>query len=210
MGRPRPRRAYQSSNRDQWRADVLKAKSLPSSTRMFLVSVLAPHMRPDGFVSVPRGDLAAEMDVDERTITRHFTRARECGWLASLRVGHKGLTAEYMASWPTAGEGSQSGTACVPLRTIQRGTETNPLSRDKIVPLWSAKGDTWCPATSSYYVTTGTTTRHDSRACACDECWTFALVGRAATIAGRNGLGLGSISETKSNRHDRNQQRRPA
>lgn len=183
--------------RERWRADVLKAKKLPSSTRMFLAAVLAPHMKADGFVSVPRVDLADEMGVDERTITRHFTRARESGWLASLRVGHKGMTAEYMASWPN----TQSGTTVVPLRRPQRGTETTPLTRDKNVPLWlggmASKRDTWCPATSSYYVTTGPDQQHDTRTCVCEECseWRWVILGRvrAAGVGPASVFGLGNF-----------------
>lgn len=206
---PRLRKGQQC-RREQWRSDVLKAKKLPSSTRMFLVSVLAPHMKTDGFVSYSRALLADEMGVDERTITRHFTRARDSGWLMSLRVGHKGLTAEYMASWPTA----QSGTHVVPLWKSQRGTETNPLTRDKIVPLkgWKprAKGDTWCPATSSYFVTTAVDVPHDTRTCACDECteWMFVLLGRVCAGGARQNvvLGIGS-SNPKSESEDHKQKR---
>lgn len=199
---PRLRKGQQC-RREQWRADVLKAKRLPSSTRMFLVSVLAPHMKTDGFVSVPRAQLADEMAVDERTVTRHVTRARDAGWLMSLRVGHKGMTAEYMASWPNA----QSGTTVVPLWRAQRGTETNPLTRDISVPLWlpkaTSKGDTWCPATSSYYVTTAVDLTHDTRNCGCSECAEWRYVMHPGPVPLHRLLDLESSTKSKNHKPNR-------
>lgn len=203
----------QHCRREQWRSDVLRAKQLPSSTRMFLVSVLAPHMKVDGWVSVPRADLADEMGVDERTITRHFTRARESGWLASVRGGHKGITAEYMASWPNAASGSQRGTTSVPLKATQRGTETNPLSRDKIVPLRrrrpASKGDTWCPALGSYVVTTAPLPDHGPT-CVCDPCWSFVIFGRVRAEGVGHGLGVLELEISKSKSAETNRAGVPA
>lgn len=88
------------NKRDRWRTDVVKAKRLPSSTRLFLSTVLADRMRADGKVSRPRQELADAMGCDVRTVDRHFTRAVEVGWLLHVRAGFLGHTAEYEASWP--------------------------------------------------------------------------------------------------------------
>ena len=99
------------SKRDRWRTDVVKAKRLPSSTRLFLSSVLADRMSADGHVSRPRTELAEAMGCDTRTVDRHFTRAVDTGWLMHVRAGFLGHTAEYEASWPDEMRGSMHDTS---------------------------------------------------------------------------------------------------
>lgn len=96
------------NRRDRWSRDVITAKRLPSSTRLFLSSVLSRHMRASGFVSRSRDALAAEMGCGIRTIDRHFTRALDVGWLVQIRPGYLGHTAEFEASWPDEMRGSMS------------------------------------------------------------------------------------------------------
>lgn len=129
-----------ANHRDRWAARVVKAKQLPSSTRLFLVSVLTTSMKANGHVSVPRAQLAARLGVDERTVTRHITKARETGWLVVVQHGYRGRTAEYQATFPNA----ESGTLDVPLSEPEKGdtfyppfwgTNVSPIKRESGTPV---------------------------------------------------------------------------
>lgn len=140
------------NHRDRWAAKVIKAKALPSSTRLFLSSVLVRDMRANGHVSVPRAQLAARLGVDERTITRHVTKARETGWLVVVQAGYRGRTAEYQATFPN----TESGTSSVPLSEPLKGdTFYPPFRGTNVSPFPTRKRDIWCPTKGSSTTTYG-------------------------------------------------------
>lgn len=140
--RPGTQTVSRPNRRDRWASAVVRAK-LPASTRLFLSSVLAKHMQADGKVRWPREQLADELGISERTVTRHITRAKEAGWLMpdTLSGGHRGVVATYEASFPSEGMRDTSD----PLLNDRKRDRINTLVRDKTVPHSALMRDTWCP-----------------------------------------------------------------
>lgn len=88
------------NRRDRWAGRVVKAGNLHSSTRLFLATVLVRHMKPNGYVCVPRATLARKFGATPRAVSRHIQRAKEGGWLVVLAAGYHTHAAEYEARFP--------------------------------------------------------------------------------------------------------------
>lgn len=85
--------------RTTWRRLVLRTHAITDATRVVLL-VLADEMRQDGYVSVPRKDIAARLGRSERRVQQRIADAREAGLLTVIRPGYRGHTAEYRAVLP--------------------------------------------------------------------------------------------------------------
>lgn len=105
------------NRRDRWASRVAKAPTLHASTRLFLVTVLVKHMKPGGYVCVPRRTLARAFGTTERRVSGHIQRAKEGGWLVVLAAGYHGHTAEYEARFPE----EMKGDATVTLSAGEKG-----------------------------------------------------------------------------------------
>ena len=108
------------NRRDRWAGRVIKANNLHSSTRLFLATVLVQHMKPNGYVCVPRSTLARKFGATPRAISRHIQRAKEGGWLVVLAAGYHTHTAEYEARFPE----EMKGDATVTLQAGAKGDAT--------------------------------------------------------------------------------------
>lgn len=166
------------NRRDRWASRVVKAPNLHSSTRLFLATVLVKHMKPGGYVCVPRKTLARQFGVSERRISGHVQKARDGGWLAVLAAGYHGHTAEYEARFPE----EMKGDASVTLSAGRKGDASQHPSGDQTRHPSGGERVT----TSSPQVVT--TTR------GADETDVFPL--HPATA---DPLGFGDISKTKKN-----------
>lgn len=127
------------SRRTRWLPAVARAKGLHPLTRMFMTSVVGPHMKADGKISYPRERLAEESGMSPRAVSRHFQRAREAGWIVVVSRGQKGLTAEYQASFPDAAQGDTSVTLTAP---VQGDTCKHPEWVTEVSPCSPVQGDT--------------------------------------------------------------------
>lgn len=136
----------QPSRRERWKARVLKTPTLSHGTRLFLVHNLAKHMKADGFISRPRWKLAADAGVSERQVTRYMSNAVAAGWLVTIQVGYRSMTAEYQATFPD----TQSGTQDVPhSKPIKRDVNKPSLGVTNTSRIHGRKRDVGRPTTSS-------------------------------------------------------------
>lgn len=174
-------RYARANRRERWVSRVIKDRAMPSGTRLFLSGVLAKHMRASGHVSCPRPTLARDLGTDERTVTRHITRAKDAGWLVVVKPGYRGSTAEYQATFPDA----ESGTTGVPLSGAQKAGQVLPPNHGtELSPFLDGKRDNWCPTKE---VPTGTSPL-------------AALNGDASGANDRDALALENERDSKSNR----------
>lgn len=90
------RQPRRSSLRERWRAEVMRSPHITDSTRVLLL-VLHDDMREDGYVSVPREQLAARLDRTERKVSQRLADAVEARLLDRVVRGQKGRTAVYRA-----------------------------------------------------------------------------------------------------------------
>ncbi len=102
-----------ASRRERWRAEVFRSKRITDSTRVLLLA-MADHMRADGYVSVPRGELVGILDRDAKRITERITLAIAADLLDRVASGSPGRTAEYVAVLPQG----------APVRTKRKGADT--------------------------------------------------------------------------------------
>ena len=194
-----PRPPAKPSRRDRWRLAVAKTKSLHPTTRLFLTTTLADHMKANGHVSYPRQRLAAEFGVSPRRVSGHIQSAKENGWLVVVIPGHKGTTAEYQATFPEAQRVTTSDTLS--------GSKGDGYKHPKWVtfssPYAGSKGDenvtpVVVPTTTWQNVCEG-----DAHTCPCSDCaeWRYAVDGLVTGIKRLNGLGLDDESNSKKPRH---------
>src|SRR4051794_21166078 len=95
---------------------------------------LADSMDPDGYVSIPRTKLAAQLGVAPARVSERIKLARALGFLDIAEQARPRVTAVYQGMLPDAAR----GTGAVPLETdseVQppvtvRGTESVPLSAE--------------------------------------------------------------------------------
>lgn len=92
-----PRR--KPSIKPRWYREVVRSPLISDSVRVLLL-VLHEDMAADGFVSVPRKQLAARLGKDPRRIAERIEQAVAAGLLFRLRAGQPGVTAEYRATFP--------------------------------------------------------------------------------------------------------------
>lgn len=92
---------------------MFRSKAITDSTRVLLLA-MADHMRADGRVSVPRGDLAVMIDRDSKRITERIQLAISAGLLDRVSAGSPGRTAEYVALLPQGADG----------RTTRKGADS--------------------------------------------------------------------------------------
>ena len=97
------------SNED-WRRDVFRAPAevLPAAVKV-LCLYLADHMRPSGFVSVPRGQMATDLGCHKARVAERLAKAVEAEYLHRVSPGYTNRTAEYGRSWPDSKSVQQSG-----------------------------------------------------------------------------------------------------
>src|SRR5690554_5689529 len=92
----------QESLRTRWRREVFRTKLVPDSVRVVLLA-LAEHMRENGYVSVARRTIAAEIGRDPRRINERIQAAVDARLLDRVRRGRPGVTAVYRAVLPWGG-----------------------------------------------------------------------------------------------------------
>jgi len=103
-----------------WRRAVLRDPSLRDSTRVLLLHIADNHMRADRKFSVPRSQLADEMNRAERRIDERFRDAVTKQFLIPVSAGYRGHTAEYQGVWP--------GESATDTSTHKRATDSSALS----------------------------------------------------------------------------------
>jgi hypothetical protein len=92
--------------RDRWRDDhVIPNREIGDACKVLLL-VLASRMTDRGSVSVPREQLAKELDVHPQRITDRISEAKRTGLLQQAGGGHRGRTAQYVAVIPSKGNRS--------------------------------------------------------------------------------------------------------
>ena len=194
---PPARRRSGPNRRDKWRLAVAKAKGLHPTTRLFLTTTLADHMKANGHVSHPRHRLAAEFGVSPRRVSAHIQKAKETGWLTVVLAGHRGMTAEYQATFPNRERVTGSDT----LSARKGDAYKHPKWVTETSPFPGVKGDE--NVTPVVVPTTGESICiGDAHKCPCDECaeWRHAIDGMVAGMQHLNGLGLDE-SKSKKTRH---------
>lgn len=85
----------------RWYREVLRSPLISDSVRVLLIA-LHDDMQADGFVSVPRKQLAARLGKNPRRISERFEQAVAAGFLGRVRAGQPTVTAEYRAMLPNA------------------------------------------------------------------------------------------------------------
>ena len=90
----RPRRTV-----DQWRTVVYKSAAISDAVRVYLLK-LSEHMKADLSVSVPRSQLARELNRHEQRIAERTRAAIGARLLDPVSPGYKGHTAVYNAVFP--------------------------------------------------------------------------------------------------------------
>jgi hypothetical protein len=83
--------------RERWRAELIQARGITADTKVLLL-VLADEMRGDGYVCVPRDQLAKTLGRHPARITERIREAITTGWLAEIVKGKPGTTACYRAT----------------------------------------------------------------------------------------------------------------
>lgn len=86
---------------DQWRTAVYRSAAISDAVRVYLLK-LSEHMRTDRTVSVPRSQLARELNRHEQRIAERTRAAIEAGLLDTVSPGYKGHTAVYQGLFPDA------------------------------------------------------------------------------------------------------------
>ena len=196
---PPVRRRSGPNRRDKWRLAVAKAKGLHPTTRLFLTTTLADHMKANGHVSHPRHRLAAEFGVSPRRISAHIQKAKETGWLTVVLAGHRGMTAEYQATFPNRERVTGSDT----LSREKGNAYKHPKWVTETSPIPGVKGD----ENVTPVVVTTTTWNNvcvgDAHTCPCADCaeWRYAVDGLVSGMRRLNGLVLDSESNSKKPRH---------
>lgn len=84
---------------DQWRAVVYRSASISDAVRVYLLR-LSEHMKADLTVSVPRTQLARELNRHEQRIAERTRAAIAADLLDTISPGYKGHTAVYKAMFP--------------------------------------------------------------------------------------------------------------
>lgn len=85
--------------RDRWVAEVYRTHLITDGVRVALLA-LAGEMDDDGFVSVPRDELAALLARSPRKVSDRLKAAVDAGFLARAGRGQKYRTAAYQATTP--------------------------------------------------------------------------------------------------------------
>lgn len=88
---------YDGTYRARWLRQVIRTPQLTDSIRVLLMT-LALHMDASGRVSVPREDLAALLNRNERKVGEKVKAALESGFLVQTARGQKHQTAVYRAA----------------------------------------------------------------------------------------------------------------
>ena len=125
-------RGARRSLRSRWLPKVYLAP-VSDGTKLLLV-LLAEDMREDGYVSVPRDELARRLGRHPGKVSARLKEAVEARLLDRVVPGHKGTTAVYRALLPNAqsvphgGDATtKSPTAKPPLHRIDRAQFTSAL-----------------------------------------------------------------------------------
>ncbi len=112
--------------RDSWLERVTAAPDLSDAVRVLLM-VLARKMTAAGYVSIPRHDLAKQIGRSPRRVTDRIQSAILANYLAVVRSGCPGHTAEYQAMVPAGGDGARARTKR--LGSTGAADRTNPSGR---------------------------------------------------------------------------------
>ena len=138
---------------EQWRRVVFRESGLaPLGCRLFLVYI-ADHMDSRRVTSRPRHLIAADLGVSERAVCRYVEQAHEAGFLTTLVRGHKGITAVYQGTFPTAQREHrvrpetpvQQDTRCPAETPVQQ--DNFGVQQDNLLP---AENDQTCPAETPF------------------------------------------------------------
>lgn len=91
---------------EQWRTTVYRSAAISDAVRVYLLK-LSEHMKADRTVSVPRAQLARELNRHEQRIAERTTAAIAARLLDTVSPGYKGHTAVYQGLFPDAQQGSK-------------------------------------------------------------------------------------------------------
>lgn len=132
---PRPANGQhpRRSLRDRWRVEVIRSPHITDSTRVLLL-VLADDMREDGYVSVPRDQLAERLDRTERKVSQRLADAVEARLLDRVVRGQKGRTAVYRAVLRVTGTSTLNGSQGDGSQHPEKSGNRHPESTFRVTP----------------------------------------------------------------------------
>lgn len=84
---------------EDWRRTVFRSAAISDAVKVYLLK-LADHMKADRTVSVPRSQLARELNRHEQRIAERTRAAIDAGLLDTVSPGYKGHTAVYQGLFP--------------------------------------------------------------------------------------------------------------
>ena len=85
--------------RNRWRREMLATHTITEGVKLLLL-VMCDYMNADGYVSVPRSELARILGRHPSKVSDRVKAARRAGWLTIVSGGWRGHTAVYRASVP--------------------------------------------------------------------------------------------------------------
>lgn len=103
----------------RWYPEVLRSPLISDSVRVLLIA-LHDDMNADGFVSVPRKQLAVRLGKTPRRVAERFEQAVAAGFLDRVRAGRPTVTAEYRAMLPNVGTGRVRPSSSKPLDRLTK------------------------------------------------------------------------------------------
>lgn len=164
--------------RPRWKSAVLRAATLPATTKLVLLA-LYDHMDRVGKVRYPVQDLAADLGYrNPRRVSDRISEAHRQGFLVTVQKAVHGRVAEYQATFPSDLEtGSLEGWSEVPANGVTGNGVTRredapngatsieaqtPVGRDRNVGSDEPEAATSLPA---HFANEGSNEEQDSTTC---------------------------------------------
>lgn len=96
------------SLRERWRREVYRTPAITDGCRVVLLAMV-DDMRQDGYVTVPRDQLADRLGKSERKVSQRLAEAVDARLLDRVVRGQKGRTAVYRALLRVSGTSTLNG-----------------------------------------------------------------------------------------------------
>lgn len=111
--------------RDRWRREVYKTSRVGDACKLLLIA-MADDMRDDGYVTVPREELALRLGRADRRISERLAEAVDARLLDRVQRGQKGRTATYRALLPDTVRVTAVSTLNLPAGPLQGDGSEHP------------------------------------------------------------------------------------
>ena len=83
--------------RTRWREHVIRHAGISNATRVLLL-VMHDDMDAQGYVSIPRSQLASRLGIPPSRVTERMKQAKAVGLLDTVVAGGPGVRAVYVAA----------------------------------------------------------------------------------------------------------------